>query len=72
MNFEKPATLVVDDDPLAVATVGHELRGAGFNGLQAFDGPSAFAACMVHAPSPAVIDYRLAGSGRSRARSTES
>jgi two-component system, response regulator PdtaR len=62
MNTEQSTILVVDEDPRVVATLGHELRTAGFSVLEAFDGPSAFEACMVHAPALAIIDYRMSGS----------
>jgi two-component system, response regulator PdtaR len=66
MNSEKSTILVVDEDPRVLATVGHELRTAGFKVLEAFDGPSAFEACMVHAPALAIIDYRMSGSTGSK------
>jgi len=54
--------LVADHDAPTVAAVGQALRAAGFDVLEAFDGPSAFDACMVHAPSLAIIGYGIAGS----------
>jgi response regulator NasT len=54
--------LVADDDAPAVAAVGQGLRAAGFDVLEAFDGPSAFDACMVQAPSLAIICYGITGS----------
>ena len=54
--------LVADGDARTVAVVGQELRAAGFEVLEAFDGPSAFDACMVHEPSLAIINYVLPGS----------
>jgi len=54
--------LVADGDARTVAVVGQELRTAGFEVLEAFDGPSAFDACMVHEPSLAIINYVLPGS----------
>jgi AmiR/NasT family two-component response regulator len=54
--------LVADGDPRTVAAVGQELRAAGFDVLEAFDGPSALDACIVHAPALAIIGYALTGS----------
>jgi len=54
--------LVADGDPRIVATVGQALRTAGFDVLEAFDGPSAFDACMAHSPSLAIIGYAIPGS----------
>jgi AmiR/NasT family two-component response regulator len=54
--------LVADGDARTVAVVGQELRAAGFEVLEALDGPSAFDACMVHAPSLAIINYVMPGS----------
>jgi response regulator NasT len=42
--------------------VGQELRAAGFDVLEAFDGPSAFDACMAHTPSLAILGSPLSGS----------
>jgi len=58
-----PTVLVADDDPLIVATVGHGLREAKFDVLEAFDSSSALAACIAHKPSLAVIDYAMPGYG---------
>jgi response regulator NasT len=54
--------LVADGDLRTVAAVGQALRAAGFDVLEAFDGPSAFDACMVHTPSLAIIGYAVTGS----------
>jgi response regulator NasT len=54
--------LVADGDARTVAAVGQELRAAGFDVLEAFDGPSAFDACMAHVPSLAIIGYAVTGS----------
>ena len=53
--------LVADGDARTVAVVAQELRAAGFDVLEAFDGPTAFDACMVHAPSLALISYIIPG-----------
>jgi AmiR/NasT family two-component response regulator len=54
--------LVADSDTHTVAAVGQELRAAGFEVLEAFDGPSAFDACMAHTPSLAIVSYVISGS----------
>lgn len=54
--------LVADDDVLTVAAVGQVLRAARFEVLEAFDGPSAFDACIAHTPSLAIIGYPISGS----------
>jgi two-component system, response regulator PdtaR len=54
--------LVADGDASVVAAVGQELRAAGFDVLEAADGPSAFDACVVHAPCLAIISYAISGS----------
>ena len=54
--------LVADDDVRTVAAVGQGLRAAGFDVLEAFDGPSAFDACMAHTPSLAIMGYPISGS----------
>jgi len=51
--------LIADSDPLLVATVGEELRQAGFEVLEAFDSPSAFDTCLAQVPALAVIDYAM-------------
>jgi two-component system, response regulator PdtaR len=54
--------LVADSDAATVAFVGQELRAAGFEVLEAFDGPSAFDACVVHVPSLAIVSHVISGS----------
>jgi len=54
--------LVADSDARTVVIVGQELRAAGFDVLEALDGPTAFDACVVHAPSLALISYVIPGS----------
>jgi AmiR/NasT family two-component response regulator len=54
--------LVADSDAHTVTVVRQELRAAGFDVLEAFDGPSAFDACQVHAPSLAIVSYVISGS----------
>jgi AmiR/NasT family two-component response regulator len=54
--------LLADSDPVLVATLGRELRQAGFEVLESFDSPTAFDVCMAQAPSVAVIDYTMSGS----------
>jgi len=53
--------LVADSDAHTVAVVGQELRAAGFDVLEAFDGPSAFDACQVHTPSLAIVSFVNSG-----------
>jgi AmiR/NasT family two-component response regulator len=53
--------LVADDDRLIVATLGQRLRGAGYEVIEAFDGPSALAACASAQPDLAVIDHSMPG-----------
>src|SRR5215468_7426778 len=53
--------LLADNDPVLVATVGRELREAGFEVLEAFDSSTAFDVCMGHTPSLAILDYELSG-----------
>jgi response regulator NasT len=60
ISFDR--VLVADSDARIVAVVGQELRAAGFDVLEAFDGPSALDACMVHAPSLAIISYEMSSS----------
>jgi DNA-binding response OmpR family regulator len=60
ISFDR--VLVADSDARIVAFVGQELRAAGFDVLEAFDGPSALDACMVHAPSLAIISYKMSSS----------
>jgi AmiR/NasT family two-component response regulator len=54
--------LVADDDVQTVAAVGQVLRAAGFDVLEAFDGPGAFDACMAHTPSLAIMGCPISGS----------
>jgi response regulator NasT len=60
ISFDR--VLVADSDARIVAVVGQELRAAGFDVLEAFDGPGALDACMVHAPSLAIISYEMSSS----------
>ncbi|MFL6600917.1 MAG: ANTAR domain-containing response regulator [Steroidobacteraceae bacterium] len=54
--------LVADNDAHTVAAVGLQLRAAGFDVLEAFDGPSALDACLVHSPALALVSYEISGS----------
>jgi AmiR/NasT family two-component response regulator len=54
--------LIADGDAGTVTAVGQALRAAGFEVLEAFDGPSALDACIVHGPSLAIISYGISGS----------
>jgi len=60
ISFDR--VLVADSDARVVAVVGQQLRAAGFDVLEAFDGPSALDACMVHAPSLAIVSSVISGS----------
>ncbi len=53
--------LLADNDPVLVATVGRELREAGFEVLEAFDSSTAFDLCMEQTPSLAIIDQAISG-----------
>ena len=58
----KPTIVVADGNALVAAALGRTLRAAGFDVLEAVDGPSSFELCMGHAPSLVIIDYRMSGS----------
>jgi response regulator NasT len=60
ISFDR--VLVADSDARVVAVVGQQLRAAGFDVLEAFDGPGALDACMVHAPSLAIVSSVISGS----------
>lgn len=62
LHGNKPTIVVADDNAFAAAAVGRILRTAGFDVLEAVDGPSAFEICLGHAPSLVIIDYRMSGS----------
>ena len=62
LSSDKPTIVVAEENALAAAAVGRTLRAAGFDVLEAVDGPSAFELCMSHAPSLVIIDYRMSGS----------
>src|SRR5262249_23670857 len=53
--------LLADEDPLVVASVGHELRECGFEVREAFDSAAAFDSCLAHAPSLAILDQAMSG-----------
>ena len=53
--------LLADDDRLIVATLGQRLRAAGYEVLEAFDGPSALEACTTLSPDLAIIDHSMPG-----------
>jgi len=53
--------LLADDDRLIVATLGQRLRAAGYEVLEAFDGPSTLETCMTLNPDLAIIDYSMPG-----------
>jgi two-component system, response regulator PdtaR len=51
--------LLVDDDRLVLATLGHGLRSAGFDVACAASGLEALAACESAAPDLLIIDYEM-------------
>lgn len=53
--------LVADDDRLIVATISHNLRVAGFQVIEAFDGPAALAAGASARPDLAILDHSMPG-----------
>lgn len=57
----RPVVLVADDDPLIVASLGRGLRTAGFDVLEAFDGPAALEILTSRKVSVAIIDYAMPG-----------
>jgi len=57
----KPKILIADDEPDVVELVAANLRVAGFDVLQAQDGPSALSAVREQAPSLLVLDLMLPG-----------
>jgi CheY-like chemotaxis protein len=61
MNASPPLALVVDDDPLVLATLAMQLRRAGFSVVEAIDGEEALRCCERARPDIAVVDYRLPG-----------
>lgn len=60
MAYSK-AVLVADDDRLIVATISQRLRAAGFQVIQAFDGPSAVEAGASARPDLAILDHSMPG-----------
>jgi response regulator NasT len=69
-SAESRTLLVVDDDKLIVATLGQQLRSAGYRVIEAFDGPSALERCGSSQPDLAILDYLMPGmSGVELARS---
>jgi response regulator NasT len=57
----RAVVLLADDDPLIVATLGHVLKSAGYDVLEAYDSGAALAACIEFRPTLAIIDYGLPG-----------
>jgi DNA-binding response OmpR family regulator len=53
--------LVVDDEPTIVEIVGRYLERAGFETLQAMDGPEALRQADLHRPDLVVLDLMLPG-----------
>jgi two-component system, response regulator PdtaR len=62
LSSNKPTIVVADENALVAGAVGRTLRAAGFDVLEAVDGAGAFEVCMLHAPSLAIIDYRMSRS----------
>ncbi|MEJ1961682.1 MAG: response regulator [Gammaproteobacteria bacterium] len=61
MPVSRPCVLIADDDPLIVATLGHALRAADFEVIEAHNAASAFDACVAHSPALAIVDYSMPG-----------
>jgi DNA-binding response OmpR family regulator len=57
----KGTVLVVDDEPTIVEIVGRYLERAGFEALQAMDGPEALRLADLHRPDLVVLDLMLPG-----------
>lgn len=57
----RPTLLIADDDPLILATLGHVLRNADFDVIEAQNSAEALAACLERKPALAIIDYALPG-----------
>lgn len=60
-TIEPRTLLIVDDDRLIVATLARQLRSAGYQVIEAFDGPTALAQCASAQPDLAILDYRMPG-----------
>ena len=57
----RPAVMVVDDDRLVLLTLGHGLRLAGFEVLEADNGDDAILMARAHRPGLALLDIRMQG-----------
>lgn len=57
----RPAVMVVDDDRLVLLTLGHGLRQAGFDVLEADNGDDAILMARARRPGLALLDIRMQG-----------
>lgn len=57
----RPAVMVVDDDRLVLLTLGHGLRQAGFEVLEADNGDDAILMARSRRPGLALLDIRMQG-----------
>lgn len=58
---ETPLLLIVDDDPLILATLTIGLAQAGYRILEANSGEKALALCQQHHPNLAILDIHMSG-----------
>ena len=58
---ETPLLLIVDDDPLILATLTIGLAQAGYRILEADSGEKALALCQQHRPNLAILDIHMSG-----------
>jgi AmiR/NasT family two-component response regulator len=58
---ETPLLLIVDDDPLILATLTIGLAQAGYRILEANSGEMALALCQQHHPNLAILDIHMSG-----------
>lgn len=56
-----PLLLVVDDDPLILATLTIGLAQSGYNIMEAASGEQALALCQEHRPNLAILDIHMGG-----------
>lgn len=56
-----PLLLIVDDDPLILATLTIGLSQAGYRTIEAESGEKALALCQLHQPNLAILDIHMSG-----------
>jgi CheY-like chemotaxis protein len=61
VTASSPVVLVVDDDPLVLATLAMQIRRAGLSVVEVSHGEAALDSCAGARPDIALIDYRLPG-----------